>query len=125
MSYSELPAILAFFVGGPGTDPKPSKLFPKRPMGFDATARALAHNSQCWAAKVYRLEDVQAFFFRMLIEWARLADWAEGVDEKDLDYVYSERDEYDPPAVGKEGAVAHEVLADTLDDALVNKRFRG
>lgn len=32
----------------------------------------LAHNGRCFAERMYRRRDVQAYMFRLLLEWARL-----------------------------------------------------
>ncbi|EJT49629.1 hypothetical protein A1Q1_01258 [Trichosporon asahii var. asahii CBS 2479] len=64
LDYADLPSIMAFFAGpgGPnGTE-----------VAFDDTARTLAHNGRCFAERMYRRRDVQAYMFRLLLEWARL-----------------------------------------------------
>lgn len=60
-----MPSILAFFAGAPGGNSTSAD-------GFDETARALAHNGRCFAERMYRRRDVQAYMFRLLLEWARL-----------------------------------------------------
>ncbi|ORX37296.1 glycosyl transferase family 90-domain-containing protein [Kockovaella imperatae] len=69
LDFSDLPDILAFFRGSP-----------KHPdMGFDETAKAIAKNGQCFAQRMFRLEDLQAYMLRLLLEYARLAA-DDGVD---------------------------------------------
>ncbi|KAI9801217.1 MAG: hypothetical protein M1825_003491 [Sarcosagium campestre] len=42
--------------------------------GRDAVARRLAEDGQAWAEKVLRTQDMQAYVFRLLLEYARISD---------------------------------------------------
>ncbi|TXT13364.1 hypothetical protein VHUM_00731 [Vanrija humicola] len=74
LDFSDLADILAFFRGSP-----------KRPdLAFDGTAKALAHNGKCFVERMFRLEDLQAYMFRLFLEYARIvAD-----DDEDMDFHY-------------------------------------
>lgn len=49
--------------------------------GFDEVGEALANNGRCFVKKVFRLEDLQAYMFRLFLEYARLmAPTDQGVD---------------------------------------------
>lgn len=63
LDYGDLPSVMAFFAGSTGNSTE---------VAFDQTARALAHNGRCFAERMYRRRDVQAYMFRLLLEWARL-----------------------------------------------------
>lgn len=74
LDFSDLADILAFFRGSP-----------KQPdLMFDGTAKALAHNGKCFVERMFRLEDLQAYMFRLFLEYARIvAD-----DDEDMDFHY-------------------------------------
>lgn len=85
LNYADLPSILAFFAGPPSSTSSTDR------SGFDETARIIAHNGRCFAERMYRRRDVQAYMFRLLLEWARLTGnsgdfdfekWKEGGGEE-------------------------------------------
>jgi hypothetical protein len=68
-------ATLAYFVGLEGEiDGKHVKLEPHISEG-----KRIATNGREWAQKVLRKEDMEIYFFRLLLEWGRLTD-----DDRDL-----------------------------------------
>ncbi|KAL7421975.1 cryptococcal xylosyltransferase 1 [Cryptotrichosporon argae] len=61
MDYSDLYSIMSFFRG--------------TPMGkgaHDEVARRIALNGQCWVERTWRREDLQAYMFRLYLEYARM-----------------------------------------------------
>lgn len=69
LDFSDLADTMAFFAGSPS---HPG-------VAFDETARVLGHNGKAFVQKMFRIEDLQAYMFRLLLEYARIvAD--EGVD---------------------------------------------
>ncbi|KAI5453780.1 cryptococcal xylosyltransferase 1 [Naganishia albida] len=61
MDYSDIYSILAFFRGTQ-----------KGKGGHDEVARRIASNGQCWVEKTWRREDLQAYMFRLYLEFARV-----------------------------------------------------
>lgn len=67
MDFTDLIPILAFFRGTP-----------ERPdLAFDTTAKAIAANGRCFVDKLFRVEDMQAYMFRLLMEWSDIVSRAE------------------------------------------------
>lgn len=62
LDYSDLPMILSF-LRGPPDDPD---------AGFDEVAKALAVNGKCFVNRMFRVQDLQAYMFRLFLEYARL-----------------------------------------------------
>ncbi|KAL1408186.1 hypothetical protein Q8F55_004991 [Vanrija albida] len=74
LDFSDLADILAFFRGSPK----------QRDLMFDGTAKALGHNGKCFVERMFRIEDLQAYMFRLFLEYARIvAD-----DDEDMDFHY-------------------------------------
>lgn len=62
VDYSDLFSILAFFRG-----------HPENGRGIhDRVARRIASNGQCWVERTWRKEDMQAYAFRLYLEYARV-----------------------------------------------------
>lgn len=63
---------LAYFVGVNGKDPRSGReLF----LGaHDQEAELIAENGRKWANQVLRKEDMEVYFFRLLLEWGRVVD---------------------------------------------------
>ncbi|KAJ9127087.1 hypothetical protein QFC24_001322 [Naganishia onofrii] len=71
LDYSDLPMILSFLRGSPEAPDQ----------GFDEVAQAIAQNGKCFVQRMFRVEDLQAYMFRLFLEYARLvAPTDEGVD---------------------------------------------
>lgn len=60
LDYSDLPTIMSFFRGTPSA---PNE-------GFDEVAKALAANGKCFVNRMFRVEDLQAYMFRLFLEYA-------------------------------------------------------
>ena len=62
---------LAYFAGVDGTDHKGRKV---RWKAHQREAELIAEAGREWAGKVLRKEDMEVYFFRLLLEWGRLTD---------------------------------------------------
>jgi beta-1,2-xylosyltransferase len=62
IDYSDIFSIMAFFRGHPGT----------LRGSHERVARRIASNGQCWVERTWRKEDMQAYSFRLYLEYARL-----------------------------------------------------
>ncbi|KAK4947270.1 hypothetical protein LTR28_007655, partial [Elasticomyces elasticus] len=58
-------ATLGYFVGLKGND---------LAKAHETEAEAIAEKGREWAGKVLRKEDMEVYFFRLLLEWGRLTD---------------------------------------------------
>ncbi|GAA5985617.1 hypothetical protein JCM10908_007044 [Rhodotorula pacifica] len=65
VDYSDLYNLLAFFDGGADR---------ARTGNHDGLAEEIAMAGADWAAKFWRVEDMQAYVYRLLLEWARVLD---------------------------------------------------
>ncbi|ODN80875.1 beta-1,2-xylosyltransferase 1 [Cryptococcus amylolentus CBS 6039] len=74
MDYSDLFSIMTFFRGNPSGRG-----------GHDEVARRIALNGQCWVERTWRREDLQAYMFRLYLEYARLV--SPDRDTGKMDYV--------------------------------------
>lgn len=66
---------LAYFAGvdAPVTDPKTGKIKPMME-SHDIQGKWIASEGRKWAEKALRKEDMEIYFFRLLLEWGRLTD---------------------------------------------------
>lgn len=101
MDYSDLWSILAFFRGSP-----------KGKGGHDEVARRIASNGQCWVERTWRREDMQAYMFRMYLEYARLM--SPDRDTGKMDFILPSRDK---PVPGETKPLPLENAADKLAEA--------
>lgn len=62
---------LAYFAGVDGTLPDGKKI---QWAGHDREAEMIAEEGRAWAARVLRKEDMEVYFFRLLLEWGRMTD---------------------------------------------------
>ena len=86
--YSDLFPTLAFFLGAPaGTTPAPGHAGRGRVSqgegAHDALAELIASEGRRWAETHWRWKDMQSYFVRLVLEYARVMDGGisgEGVD---------------------------------------------
>nr|ODN93002.1 beta-1,2-xylosyltransferase 1 [Cryptococcus depauperatus CBS 7855] len=76
MDYSDLYSIMTFFRGTPSGRG-----------GHDEVARRIALNGQCWVKRTWRREDLQAYMFRLYLEYTRLI--SPDRDNGKMDYIAS------------------------------------
>jgi hypothetical protein len=62
---------LAYFAGVDGTLPDGRRI---KYAGHDIEAEMIAEAGRDWAGKVLRKEDMEVYFFRLLLEWGRMTD---------------------------------------------------
>ena len=62
---------LAYFAGVNGSFPSGGQMYWK---GHEREAEMIAEAGREWAGKVLRKEDMEIYFFRLLLEWGRLTD---------------------------------------------------
>ncbi|OWZ65552.1 beta-1,2-xylosyltransferase 1 [Cryptococcus neoformans] len=74
MDYSDLFSIMTFFRGTPSGRG-----------AHDEVARRIALNGQCWVERTWRREDLQAYMFRLYLEYARLT--SPDRDNGKMDYI--------------------------------------
>lgn len=113
LDYSDLPDILAFFRGTP-----------QRPDGgFDETAKALAQNGRCFAERMFRLQDLQAYMMRLFLEYARIAadegvDMDYHMDLEDFDLEYEEHQALEDDEGTGDAPSQHEVRPEMGDQSV-------
>lgn len=76
LDFGDLADIMVFFAGSPR--------YPD--LAFDETAKALGRNGQCFVQRMYRSADLEAYMFRLFLEYARLV----AEDGVDMDFHYDE-----------------------------------
>ena len=62
---------LAYFAGVHGTLPDGKEV---QWAGHEKEAEMIAEEGRAWASKVLRKEDMEVYFFRLLLEWGRMTD---------------------------------------------------
>ncbi|ORX35699.1 hypothetical protein BD324DRAFT_631296 [Kockovaella imperatae] len=98
MDYSDLFSIMAFFRGtmkGKGS--------------HDEVARRIALNGQCWVERTWRTADLQAYMFRLYLEYARLI--SPDRDNGKMDYVHTQK-HVEEPITGPTEVLPEPVPAD-------------
>lgn len=101
LDFGDLADIMAFFAGSPR--------YPD--LAFDETAKALGRNGQCFVQRMYRSADLEAYMFRLFLEYARLV----AEDGVDMDFHYDEAKHGTAGDGGGDGGAEEE--DDVEDDA--------
>lgn len=78
IDYSDLASVMAFFEGPPDSPDTRRRL----------VAKIMADNGRCWADRTWRIEDVQAYMYRLHLEYARL----QNSDKPDFDFILPSED---------------------------------
>lgn len=71
-TFNDLYGIMAYFLGGP--EEYTDDWQPEQPRGRDNVAQAIAHSGADWAAQALRKEDMLAYVYRLMLEYARVCD---------------------------------------------------
>ncbi|CED82145.1 cap1-related protein [Phaffia rhodozyma] len=76
VDFSDLYTILAFFRGSPSST-----------KGMhDRVAHRIASNGQCWVERTWRIQDMQAYAFRLLLEFERAVSPDRDTGKMDFHY---------------------------------------
>lgn len=68
---TDLYTLITYFIGlGSATDPRAGTYVP----GHDLEAGRISNQGRGWAAKVLRLEDIEIYTYRLMLEYGRLLD---------------------------------------------------
>ncbi|OCF60907.1 beta-1,2-xylosyltransferase 1 [Kwoniella mangroviensis CBS 10435] len=108
MDYSDLFSIMSFFRGTPSGRG-----------AHDEVARRIALNGQCWVERTWRREDLQAYMFRLYLEYARLV--SPDRDNGKMDYILPGQHSNTHPVVADKGGEVHVPVAAEVVPPMVDE----